>query len=557
MESGDESEVDDGKRGQSHSRHRAGSKRKNADQELLLLSKRRKLSSQDDWLALRPTKPLRIKFSKAAEVEQIGRRRKVKNRLPEQPRPARPRSFTPIFERRLDCNRYLMSGALPSMQEEYINVKVGTSAFDSCGRSSQYSIANARSSVAPTSRSFSHLSEEPMLLGADGDTFDADQVVIPAVQPLNYPANARPLAEEDEYSVKRSDEGECISNDLESALAHDSKINVQHVKKHGSLHATRSYNSASEEHHGNSAELQLQRKSAASHAHHSRQETRTGQIESGEEIEFDPVPEATSAAIEPGSETSSSGIEDCMWKQIMGIHAQAPSSTSDKALVSSSQHLTVSDDTFQAGLACHQQCDKATAPNIHHPRVHSNDHYLRHEVPGRESPTQGKSSKSERKDIDADGEACWREFIIGSQDGESEDELHLDRKRKRNKRRSVSEHTPSFELDDLGNSDRATQGETAVSISMKSLASTESQNADGLEDENDSIKDVTETSTELLDTRNIHVSCTISQNPKCFKRAPRKGTGKPEGAVRGYKALRDFIQGPNAPRVDSSPSYMS
>ncbi|KAM0719706.1 hypothetical protein Q7P37_003839 [Cladosporium fusiforme] len=549
--SDDEYESEDVLHDQSHARDPSENPRN--DEELMLLVKRRGLLSRVDWLALRPTKPLRLGFPASRGHEQIGRRKRIKKRPSKEPRPAQQRPLSPLFIRP-DTHHYLMSGALPPAQEEYIEVKVGTDAFGSRGFSSQ-SDPTANASISPLSRSFSHLSEEPMLLGADGDTFDADQVVVPAVKQLICPAdNAEdfPQVVEDDDSAEAVHVKESDRDVYRCALTESSYINAQE-----DTHFLDTSNLRS----------QVNRPLPDDIIFKSRQEEACADPEkiSGYDAQFFDVrtpahaeaastTESTLGTVEPAIHNALQEVEESTWKRLLGIPTHTPSSISKKALKSSSQHLTLSDGTSQAGAADYQHGVQPSdpVPRTDYQSQETGDlSYAHHSMSSQKLPTVLHDKGHSRSDVhgDIDGEALWREFIIGSQDGESEDELHLDWQRERKKRREDLEHNSEpdseqarrFELSGLGTSDEATPGGTAVSVLIEPPAvSPDPRNADSPCFEHDSIEDVPIRTTPKR-TGNIHAVTTMSQNPRRFKKAPEIDESNSRRVVPGYKALRQYL----------------
>ncbi|KAK6440550.1 hypothetical protein LTR95_003217, partial [Oleoguttula sp. CCFEE 5521] len=147
------------------------------DEEMMLLANRRKLLAQSDWLKLAPTKPLRMKFPVAGERDRVGRRRKISKSGSQKAKPAQWRLITPIFEDRLPLVDAHMSGAQQG-DDNKIKIRIGTDAFASQTAASRKSSEAGNSHGRPLTRRQYAQSEDSMLLGVDGDVFDADQVEI-------------------------------------------------------------------------------------------------------------------------------------------------------------------------------------------------------------------------------------------------------------------------------------------------------------------------------------------------------------------------------------------
>jgi hypothetical protein len=122
------------------------------------------------------------------------------------------------------------------------------------------------------------------------------------------------------------------------------------------------------------------------------------------------------------------------------------------------------------------------------------------------------------------GESLWRDFIIGSQDSESEDELHSARQRKRKRRPSSSDQPQSLQLSGLGTSDKAKQGGT-VALSSPSFVAIELDESDRLHNRSEGTEDLSPRfAAEPKGTRNIHASSPmrwLSKKPK------RRGADRP------------------------------
>ena len=133
---------------------------------------RRRLLARTDWLGLSATRPVHMKFPSSHDKERIGKRRKVARSALYKSQPAGQRLFTTLFEERLLPRELMMSGAI---LPEDIQVKIGTDALASQTQRSRQSHTPGKASVRHPSTEFGPLSEEPMLLGADGDMFESLQ----------------------------------------------------------------------------------------------------------------------------------------------------------------------------------------------------------------------------------------------------------------------------------------------------------------------------------------------------------------------------------------------
>jgi hypothetical protein len=501
------------------------------DEELLLIARRRKLLARNDWLALDPTRPLRIGFPTAGDKHDVGRRKKVKRSSATGPKAAQRRLLTPLFEERVEPAPYLMSGALPPAQEDNIEVKVGTNAFDSQSRPSRRSNTPRHLSVGPQSTILRHLSEESMLLGADGDTFDADQVDVSAhvqdgrdsregtVRVLSMGSEER-YNEEDahrrgrEYSPTRSDSsGPQQLEAWNHGEGIDSTANHRHRPGHINNVPLISYPSIPEP-----------------------------SIWDAEETQAINDPEYTArnraadsyAMLNPAGHDASEIDAEKAWRWLMGIATQSESFTSNKALDSSSDHITTSDTVqraFPGFVQREANLDGAIAispeaanypldrielgpdsSNLNHSRL------TRAQDPPATSVQSPKGLPGTTGDH-TDNEALWREFIIGSQDSESGDDLHSAWQRNREKTQESSELPRPLQLSGFGTSDHATRGE-AVVASPTLFAVTDA----GFDDEPDSREaSVEDNQLDLMATpsspRNIHATSTKKLSSQRSKRS--------------------------------------
>jgi hypothetical protein len=443
------------------------------DEELLLIARRRKLLARNDWLALDPTRPLRIGFPTAGDKHDVGRRKKVKRSSATGPKAAQRRLLTPLFEERVEPAPYLVSGALPPAQEDNIEVKVGTSAFDSQSRPSRLSNTPRHLSVGPQSTILSHLSKESMLLGADGDTYDADQVDVSAhvleldsregtVRPLSMGSDGR-YNEEDahrrgrEYSPTRS---------------HSAGLQRLRARNHGEVIGSTANHRPRPGHMNNIPLINYP----------SIPESNIWDAEETQMV-YDPEYKTRDRAADyhamtnPVSQEASEVDAEKAWKRLVGIATQSESFTSNKALDSSSDHMTTSETVQRVfpGVAEREASlegaitispEAANYPldcielgpdssNLNHSRL----------TRAQEPPATGAQSPKDlpgtTKDH-ADNEALWRKFIIGSQDSESGDDLHSAWQRNREKTQESSELPRSLQLSGFGTSDHATRGEAVV-----------------------------------------------------------------------------------------------
>ncbi|KAK3722510.1 hypothetical protein LTR37_002502 [Vermiconidia calcicola] len=171
-----------------------------SEEAKLLLTNRRRLLARRDWLGLAPTRPVQMNFPGSHDKERIGKRRKIEKSGLRTSKPAGRRLVTPLFEQRLAPEDYMMSGGI---QLSEIQIKIRTDALASQTQRTHRSQTPGQASARQPSTEFGPLSEEPMLLGADGDSFEAlgstevpshaGDVVIPQSEAALASAGSQPI----------------------------------------------------------------------------------------------------------------------------------------------------------------------------------------------------------------------------------------------------------------------------------------------------------------------------------------------------------------------------
>ena len=433
------------------------------DEELHLLASRRKLLARDDWLALDHTRPLRIGFPTVGDKDRVGRRRKIKNSSETRTKAAQPRLITPLFEEHLGPNIYHMSGALSPEHGDYIEVKVGTSAFGTQRPQSLKSNTSRNASMGAQSTAFSHLSEEYMLLGADGDSFDADQVEAPAyirdvhdaleglVQPASFVCGRYERGEGDKYS-SRTREYSLTSDDDPELQQYRVEISDKYKPSISSpSHVPKPTIGFSEIHHYAAPESKSWINGAPQQANEF------------EEVNGNVLVDSLGMAI-PADENSPGLDAEQEWRYLMGIVTQSQSFTSMKALDSSSGHITTSESIRRVRPGDVQHGANINDDTIDQRQCIStlNQAHLAQAPDLLTTSAQAPPHLPEDAEGNTDNEALWREFIIGSQDSESGDELQAAWQRSREKMRESSEQPQSVQVSGLGTSDQATTGEATV-----------------------------------------------------------------------------------------------
>lgn len=516
------SERDDHKKTstrQSRITNSTGVAQSHQDEELHLLASRRRLLARDDWLALDRTRPLRIGFSNAGDKDRVGRRRKIKKSSATRTNAAQRRPMTPLFEERLEPSAYLMSGALASEHDNHVEIKIGTGAFDSQSRPSRRSTVSRNAGMGAHSIALSCLSEESMLLGADGDTFDADQVEVPTYTHADHgkrQSSVRPASLEP-MQIEPKGWGEYSSTAQEHSFALDDGPELQQYRALNADVKSPSPLSTPDDYQQTIGKSPTNNNSAAVSKVRSTGDARltnfSGDID--RKMLVDPLIMAASTdqdALEADTEQA--------WRQLMGIVTQSESFTSNKALDSFSEHRTTSDiihrvdpgdarygayisDTDSDARQCHGILNQAPPTQSHGMLV----------VDEQQSPHASRDARD-----DTDNEALWREFIIGSQDSESGDEVHSVWQRSRRRLRQSSEQPQSLQVSGLGTSDQATRGEATV-CSPNPFASSRIASVDDFHEHvNASIETFPLDSTpEPNSPRNIHATLAKKLDPRRFK----------------------------------------
>lgn len=133
------------------------------------------------------------------------------------------------------------------------------------------------------------------------------------------------------------------------------------------------------------------------------------------------------------------------------------------------------------------------------------------------TPPRPVAEDAEDAEDNTDNEALWREFIIGSQDSESGDELHSAWQRSRERMRPSSEPPQSGQVSGLGTSDQATRGEATV-YSPSALATQVARVDDPSGHDTESMEDFPlDDVPRSSSPRNIHAASAKRLDPRRFK----------------------------------------
>jgi hypothetical protein len=356
-----------------------------------------------------------------------------------------------------------------------------------------------------------------MLLGADGDSFDADQVEVPAYTRGVHDAldgSARP-ASFDSGQYEPEEVNRHSRPEREYSLASDVDLDLQQYR----TESFDEYNlSISPPDHLTEPRIDI-----SSMINHAASEPRTWspgdpqQDNVFENVDPNVLVDPPGMAIAPDEDPPKFDAEQ-EWRHLMGIMTQSESFTSRKALDSSSEHVTTPESMQRLipGDVQHGAGVKGALTDPKQP-IGTLDQTLSTQA----SDILVTATPPPHSFIDAednkDNEALWREFIIGSQDSDSGDELHSAWQRSRKQNRQSSEQPQSVQVSGLGTSDRATRGEATI-YSPSALTAKVASLDDPFESDTESIEespldDVPGSNSPC----NIHATSTKRLNPRRFK----------------------------------------
>lgn len=455
-----------------------------AEDEQLLTANRRRLLARTDWLGLAAARPVQMKFSSYRDKDQIGKRRKVE-KSGHRAKPAGRRLLTPLFEERLLQPEYLMSGALPA---DDIRIRIGTDALASQTQRSRQSHTPANASVRQASTEFGPLSEESMLLDADGDGFETEplettifrQRAAPLAPSMAAMAGSqlfdttqytldspdmRPLSEcsiiADEahmYDVERYG-----ANEIVPAVFRDSVVQQRRFVPLG-------------------GQARLAKDAEAetdANPHRTVVPKNAAQL-----IGLGHGPDAESTQHSPNLASAGLDADDETWRRLMNIQKHASSHVSMAALRSSSQHNTTSDSSHRPSLCQDNDPAYEQPPDVSTPRGLGTQtaNVARAGAGSMEQSTPLRSPSASLRQImrlaqqpthherpsapeEPDDNALWKQFIVGSDDGSSDTSQRLAMTPTHPvteagiEERAGLTAASSFEASGLWTSDRATNGE--------------------------------------------------------------------------------------------------
>ncbi|KAK4546838.1 hypothetical protein LTR36_001570 [Oleoguttula mirabilis] len=317
------------------------------EEDQLLLANRRRLLARTDWLGLAAARPMQMKFPSSRDKDRIGKRRKVE-RTGNRAKPAGRRLLTPLFDERLPRVDALMSGALPA---DDFRIKIGTDALASQTQRSRRSHTPQHTSVRQPSTEFGPLSEESMLLGADGDSSEAGKAVRNPFVTQHGAAQAPSMVAMAGSKFLEADDSVLASPEVhveswQPSEAGEGRAEIYHPDQ-GAVPAKTLVNT-----HG--ARSVPQWKEADPRHNH------RDPIDPASNMQhFGQLDEAENSHVKSSAhpaEDSDDGDDDT-WRQLMKIQQYTSSHASIVALRSSSQHNTTSGSSHRPLLDRHEACE--------------------------------------------------------------------------------------------------------------------------------------------------------------------------------------------------------
>lgn len=469
-------------------------------EEQLLIANRRRLLARSDWLGLAATRPVHLKFRSSKDKDRVGKRRKIDKAGSHQGKAADRHLLSPLFEDRLTHPDYETRGALPA---EHLHIRVGTDALETTQRSCQTHDPRATSLRAPSTE-FGPLSEESMLLGADGDIFEAGD----SPQPLGF------------HNCLSAPPAPSMVVRAESLLSTDSQPMTPQQAPLPAIMDTVSFAVIPHE-----ADPQQQSEPAPEHY---------ASIENGEKA----------------------------WRGLLDIKPLASSRASVAALKSSSQHVTITESGSRDGhiQGLHAPVSVAEGESFSSPIgpgtaqgngytgtledsaiIDSPSASLKQITGLAAQPVDSKQLVKE----EADDNALWKEFVLHSQDEDSEDSLTRWTFGNDGEEPAHS-YLPSVDVSGLGTSNEATVGDTVfVSGSTSSRVSKSIyERTAGLpiaanrKLDEDNIEDAQLWVPSPRRRSNIHAPATSVLNPRRFKR-PKREAAPPKLKPSRFRHVRE------------------
>jgi hypothetical protein len=363
-----------------------------------------------------------------------------------------------------------------------------------------------------------------MLLGADGDSFDVDQVEVPAYTRGVHDAlegSARPTSfDSGQYEPEEVDRHSMPER--ESSPASDVGPELQQYR---ATSFDEDNPSISSPYHVTEPRFGI-----SSMVSYVAPESRTwsaGDPQKDyhfEKVDTNVLVDSLGIAIRPDEDSPKYDAEQ-EWRHLMGVVTQSESFTSREALDSSSDHITTSESMRRVipGDVQHGAGGKGVITDPKQP-IGALDQALSIQAPEILMTSTPPLQPLNDAENNTDDEALWREFIIGSQDSESGDELHSAWQRSRERMRQNSREPQSAQVSGLGTSDQATRGEATV-YSPSALTARVANLDDLFENDTESIEEFPlDEFPRSKSPCNIHATSAKRLDPRRFK-MPRDNEG--------------------------------
>ena len=435
------------------------------EDENLLLANRRRLLARTDWLGLAAKHPVHIRFPSSRDKERIGKRRKIEKSAVQRSEPANKRLLTPLFERGFRPHDLTMSGALPP---EDIQIKIGTDALATQTQRSRKSHTPVRTSMRPPSTESRPLTEESMLLGADGDrfeTFDPPNGFFPSVNSAG--SYGGPLNQAD-HEVSLSIPLAPKTPDVDFTSIEELELSVQ-PRTSEPPHSDLRFNAH---------DLFVPELDDTVDAN------RWQGPQNGGEMSFNLDERSVEGVGIMAEATEAETADNQNWKSFLNIKGHSSNRSSIQALRSSSKHISTSDCDYrpvferrtdgvpgaEASVSTPRRAG-TLAPSFHH--VSPNEPVVEVELPSSMLQSPSTSLKQIRRlagqeaavitrpDEDTNDDELWKQFIIGSGDSSDDQSQKLEEEAgdEGNPPDLGSSHYP---VSGLGTSVKSTRGDITV-----------------------------------------------------------------------------------------------
>ncbi|KAF2774140.1 hypothetical protein EJ03DRAFT_332651 [Teratosphaeria nubilosa] len=321
------------------------------DEELLRSSKQR-LLARSDWLGLSKKRSApAIRFPSASDRDDVGKRRKIR-KSHHYSKPAGPRAHTPIFEERIPNANAFMNGGLLAQN---FDIWIGTEALATQTAPSQHSQPSRHTSMRQPSTELGPLSEEPMLLGDDGDSYDLGEALtesIPSVQALtdaSHLIKQHPITPFNNLGGSRRPEHLHTVSDTDTARDDSISSTALEDQNHASINYSIELSHAAQNFHRNDMAIddQLRLPQDLSRQHSAKDIA----ICSPGDVIYDRPPsrdELVQKVVDPATDHAH---EEDLWRMTVGVQHEPSSHASVAALKSSSTHQTNSDSDYRAAAA--------------------------------------------------------------------------------------------------------------------------------------------------------------------------------------------------------------